>query len=208
MHAGQRSMESAVRSDARCEQLLDELVLKYSMAGDSKQPGSLARALANSAKLAAMFRRHAEEFNSVDLLMGKAYEAPHFAAQRFDSLLIAVEKLLQNLEAVINLLIELAATKCDQSKWARQLLSTVTLLQQARRAPLGCCAPRRSRLANSDCWRWWQNGCHCAKHSFTNMMLGSTDEGSWELLGVHLPQIPRRPSLTGCKTSRPGVGCH
>ena len=60
VHAGQRSMESAVRSDTRCEQLLDELVLKYSMAGDSKQPGSLARALANSAKLAAMFRRHAE----------------------------------------------------------------------------------------------------------------------------------------------------
>ena len=138
MHAGQRCMESAVRSDVRCEQLLGELVLKYSTAGDSKQPGSLARALTNSTKLAEMFRRHAEEFNSVDLLMGKAAaSAPHFAAQRFDSLLSAVEKLLQNLEAVIKLLVELTATKCDQSKWAQQLLRTATLLQQARRTALG-----------------------------------------------------------------------
>ncbi|CAE7238737.1 unnamed protein product [Symbiodinium sp. CCMP2592] len=86
MHSAQRAMESAVKSDPRCEHLLNEVVLKYSKPGDNKQPGSLARALASSSKLAGKFKRHTAAFNSIDELMGKASEAPHFAAQRFDSI--------------------------------------------------------------------------------------------------------------------------
>ena len=69
-------METALKSDNRCNQLLDEVVLKYSKPGDNKQPGSLARALANSSKMAAKFKHYAAEFASIDMLMGKAYEAP------------------------------------------------------------------------------------------------------------------------------------
>eukprot|EP00439_Symbiodinium_sp_Y106_P030187 s3877_g3.t1 len=68
--------ETALKSDNRCNQLLDEVVLKYSKPGDNKQPGSLARALANSSKMASKFKHYAAEFASIDMLMGKAYEAP------------------------------------------------------------------------------------------------------------------------------------
>ena len=129
MHSAQRCMETALKSDNRCSQLLDEVVLKYSKPGDNKQPGSLARSLANSSKMAAKFKDYAADFASIDMLMGKAHEAPRFAAQRFDSIYSALEKLLLHLDGVIHMLLEVSATVCEQSQWAQELLRVAPRLQ-------------------------------------------------------------------------------
>ena len=120
MHSPQRSLESALKSDVRIKTLLNAWTLK--LPSGRRDPGNFSRALKNSHKLAAKFRKaQTEALTHVSELLATNH-APGFAAQRFDTLLLTFRMVVTNLEATSTFLMELAALKDDQCSWARGLL--------------------------------------------------------------------------------------
>ena len=141
MHAEQRSMENALKSDPKVHRILDMLVLQFSE-GRSEAKGALSRALRNSDKLRSKFGKKAQEKlqavqkaleNTEQAWMGpmKAPCGKHAvsaAPSRFDSILEALRTIILNYLAVLEFLVELAASSEDASNdWAEELL---TLFQE------------------------------------------------------------------------------
>jgi len=141
MHAEQRSMESALKSNPKVHRILDMLVLQFSE-GRSEAKGALSRALRNSDKLRSKFGKKAQEKlqavqkaleNTEQAWMGpkKAPCGKHAvssAPSRFDSILEALRTIILNYLAVLEFLVELAASSEDASDdWAEKLL---TLFQE------------------------------------------------------------------------------
>lgn len=127
MHASQRGLEAAVKSDTGLAKLLDQLVFRYSAINNVKDPGSLTRALHSCCRLKAKFDSKARaSLRAVDELVGKASSAS-WAPQRFDSILSAVEKIVMNLDSILELLVETASFQNCHQEWAIKLLAVTWL---------------------------------------------------------------------------------
>ena len=127
MHAAQKSMENALKSDKRVETLLDTLIFRFSKVNNKKEPGSLSRAIHNSSKLKAKFGEKVQaSMEGVDELIGRVYSASH-APQRFDSILLALQRIVINLDSVLELLMETAAITNELQSWASRLLDVASL---------------------------------------------------------------------------------
>ena len=91
MHAAQKSMENALKTDNQVATVLDLLIFRFSKPNNAKEPGSLSRAINNSSKLKAKFGNKVQaSMAGVDELIGRVYSASH-APQRFDSILLALQ---------------------------------------------------------------------------------------------------------------------
>jgi hypothetical protein len=150
MHAEQRSMENALKSNTKIHRILDLLVLKFSE-GRCDAKGALSRALRNSDKLRSKFGTKAQEkLQAVQNALKQAEEAwmgpktapcgkhaVSSAPSRFDSMLEALRTIILNFLAVVEFLVELPASGDDSEGWAKELLEllleeeTETLLPAA-----------------------------------------------------------------------------
>ena len=136
MHAEQRSMENALKSNPKIHRILDLLVLRFSE-GRSDAKGSLSRALKNSDKLRGKFGEKAQEklreVQRALSVMEQVWQGPKkapcgkhavsSAPSRFDSILEALRTIILNYCAVVHFLVELTAVPADESEdWATELL--------------------------------------------------------------------------------------
>ena len=134
MHAEQRSMENALKSNTKIHRILDLLVLKFSE-GRSDAKGALSRALRNSDKLRSKFGTKAQEklqdVQRALKLVEEAWMGPKTAPcgkhavssapSRFDSMLEALRTIILNFLAVVEFLVELQAAEDDSDEWAKEL---------------------------------------------------------------------------------------
>ena len=134
MHAEQRSMEAALKSNTKSHRILDLLVLKFSE-GRCDAKGALSRALRNSDKLRSKFGKKAQEkLQAVQNALEQTEEAwmgpkkaPYgkhavsSAPSRFDSILEALRTIILNFLAVVEFLVELLSED-DSAGWAKELL--------------------------------------------------------------------------------------
>ena len=108
LHGSQRSLEKCVTSCVQCNKLLDEFVLKTSGASRSDL-GAFARAVRNSARLkswlddaiAASIDDLARDVGSMapPVTRSSARVMPSSASQRFDSMLVCLQRFIWNCTA-------------------------------------------------------------------------------------------------------------
>jgi hypothetical protein len=134
MHAEQRSMESALKSNPKINRMLNLLVLQFSE-GRCDAKGALSRALRNSDKLRSKFGKKAQEKlqavqkalqDTEQAWMGPktapcGKHAVSSAPQRFDSILEALRTIILNYLAVVEFLVELHASGDDCQGWSEEL---------------------------------------------------------------------------------------
>jgi len=127
----QKTLENAVRSDPHCKALLDEFITKAS-ANKIGEPGAFTRAVRNSSRLKVMLGKAIADsvqevarcFDSKipDVVTTGASVMPSSAPQRFDSMLVALQRFVWNAPGCIRFLIQEAASKTDTSQWASDFL--------------------------------------------------------------------------------------
>jgi hypothetical protein len=148
MHAEQRSMETALKSDPKVARILDLLVTRYSE-GRKDAKGGLSRALKNSDRLRSKFGKKAQQkladVQKALVDVENAWKGPKTAPcgkhavssapSRFDSILEALRTIVLNYLAVVEFLVELSAggEGDDDSDWAQEPLE---LLQEDETEPL------------------------------------------------------------------------
>ena len=135
MHAEQRSLENALKSNPKIGRILDLLVFRYSE-GRADAKGALCRALRNSDKLRRKFGEKAQrkltEVQEALEAAEQAWSGPQnapcgkhavsSAPQRFDSILEALRTVILNYLAVVEFLVELTADE-ESAEWAKELLN-------------------------------------------------------------------------------------
>jgi len=148
LHMTQRTLENAVTSDERSKKLLHEFITKSSGA-DRSDIGSFARAVRNSTRLksdlgSSIAKAVAEVAELVkDTLPPVAKTGasvmPSAAPQRFDSMLVCLQRFVWNAPGCIRFLCQEAASKSTTSKWADDMLhfSCTAMGWQARKT---CCS--------------------------------------------------------------------
>ncbi len=134
LHMTQKTLENAVLQDPKSKAILDEFVLKAS--GSSRDdPGAFTRALRNSPRLKSGFRQAnlqavQELVNTVDSLS----EIPRVvqrgasvmqgsAPQRFDSILVCLQRFCWNVTGIIQFLASEAISTSKTAAWAKDLLT-------------------------------------------------------------------------------------
>ena len=131
LHMAQRTLENAVSSDAHSKKLLHEFITKTSGA-DRSDIGSFARAVRNSDRLKAdlgssiakAVKELAEFVKDALPPVAKigASVMPSSAPQRFDSMLVCLQRFLWNAPGCLRFLCLEAASKSATSKWAEDML--------------------------------------------------------------------------------------
>ena len=143
-HAGQKSLENAMRSVPQIQELIDTLVTKY--AGKTDR-GSLARALANSGKLRSKFKDEVnKDLSKIEELCEQrlADGAFSFAAHRWDSMIEVLRLTTLRISDIISFLCQVAHSKAtqndkDNALWA-QRFSVACRHWQLRRLHAGKCS--------------------------------------------------------------------
>ena len=131
LHMTQRTLENAVKSDETAKKLLHELIFKSSGA-DRSDVGSFARAVRNSERLKAdLGSSTAKAVTEVALLFQDtlppvaktaASVMPSSAPQRFDSMLVCLQRFVWNAPGCLRFLCHEAAAKSATSRWADDML--------------------------------------------------------------------------------------
>ena len=131
LHMTQRTLENAVMSDETSKKLLHELIVKSS-GSDRKDLGSFARAVRNSERLKAdlgssiakAVAEVAELFEDTLPPVAKtgASVMPSSAAQRFDSMLVCLQRFVWTAPGCLRFLCQEAASKSATSPWAADML--------------------------------------------------------------------------------------
>ncbi|CAE7887512.1 unnamed protein product [Symbiodinium microadriaticum] len=123
LHKGQRSLESAIAADERCNMLIDGLITAYSTS--STDHGSLARGLRNT-KLKSMFAEHCQK--DIDALDGHLTKLTgfRFAAQRFDTILEVARLIVLHIRPIVHSLVHLKLSDAKYEKWGSKMLSFFT----------------------------------------------------------------------------------
>ena len=131
LHMTQRTLENAVMSDEASKKLLHELIIKSSGA-DRGDVGSFARAVRNSSRLKAdlgssiakAVTEVAELFQDTLPPVAKtgAPVMPSSAPQRFDSMLVCLQRFVWTAPGCLRFLCHEAAAKSATSPWARDML--------------------------------------------------------------------------------------
>ena len=131
LHMTQKTLENAVNSDESSKNLLHEFITKSSGA-DRSDIGSFARAVRNSTRLksdlgSSIAKAVAEVAELVkDALPPVAKTGasvmPSSASQRFDSMLVCLQRFVWNAPGCIRFLCQEAASKSATAKWAEDML--------------------------------------------------------------------------------------
>jgi len=130
LHMTQRTLETAVQSDDHCKNLVHQFITKAS--GGKDDPGSFTRAVRNSSRLKTLLgdsiaKTVAEVAGFFkDVLPSVALTGtpvmPSTAPQRFDSMLVALQRFIWNAPAILRFLCQEASSDSGTATWARELL--------------------------------------------------------------------------------------
>ena len=133
LHMTQRTLETAVNSDETSKKLLHELITKTSGA-DRSDVGSFARAVRNSERLKAdLGSSIAKELAEVAELFQdtlppvaktetKKSVMPSSAPQRFDSMLVCLQRFVWTAPGCLRFLCQESVAKSATSRWAQDML--------------------------------------------------------------------------------------
>ncbi len=122
-HAGQKSLENAMKTDERVNMLLDSLITRFA-GSKNHQKGSLARALKNSSKLTARFKAEVTtDFNNLAEVSQQCANSSNFVCQRWDSILTMLRLICVRINPLLNFLCKLVAgSEKDCATWAESIL--------------------------------------------------------------------------------------
>ena len=121
LHSAQRTLENAIDSEPRAQNLLDLLVRGSSPSTDVNDLGGFCRAVRNSYKLQHALSESVatmQGLQNVDTKLASLRSAP----QRFDTIMQCCVTIAENTEGILRTLLCLETTDARKSKWVQKLL--------------------------------------------------------------------------------------